>query len=301
MAMKNRAVIPAHVTARSPPRLKQRIVGRMPELPEVESVVRYLQERVESATIVGGDVLWKRTVATHSSASFLSLIQGLTIDKVFRRGKFIGIRSASTSPQFLFVHLRMSGTLDVVSREAPIATHDRVILTLNNGKSIRFNDTRKFGRMYLCTDPTVVVGKLGVEPLSSEFTPAVLSDLLQKRSTRIKPFLLDQTMIAGLGNIYVDEALWKARIHPLTPANRVSEKKIELLHRSITETLHEAISLLGTDFGDGVVDGGMYAPKVYGREDEPCARCASPIRKTTVGQRGTHYCPRCQVRSRVFT
>jgi formamidopyrimidine-DNA glycosylase len=265
----------------------------MPELPEVESTVRYLAERVVGKTITRADVLWPRTIATHSPKEFNSRLTGFKIADVFRRGKFIAVTDRERS-RFVFVHLRMSGSLDVVSESSPVSTHDRAILHLSNGKTIRFNDTRKFGRIYLADDPDLVVGKLGIEPLSNEFTPAVLSSILSQRSTRIKGLLLDQTAIAGLGNIYVDESLWKAAIHPATPAKRVSPKKCHALHQAIVETLSEAIELSGTDFGDHVVEGGMYSPVVYGRESEPCSRCGSIIRKITVNQRGTHFCPRCQ-------
>jgi formamidopyrimidine-DNA glycosylase len=268
----------------------------MPELPEVESTVMYLRERAEGSTILDAHISWPRTVATHNPASFRRKVTGFTIDKVFRRGKFIGIESKRSPDKFIFIHLRMSGSLDVVRADSPAAAHDRVILTLENGKSIRFNDTRKFGRLYLCNDESDVVGKLGVEPLDSSFSPELLYELLQRRSTRIKPLLLDQTVIAGLGNIYVDESLWKAQIHPLTLAKRISKERCVMLHRAITQTLREAVSLLGTDFGDGVVDGGMYSPVVYAREDTPCQRCGTTIKKTTVGQRGTHFCPSCQRR-----
>lgn len=266
----------------------------MPELPEVEATVRYLRERIVGETVVGSQIFWRRTIATHPPNAFQSAIAGVTIRDVTRRGKFIVIHGCESESLFLCVHLRMSGCLDVVAHTSPLSPHDRVVIELDNGKSIRFNDTRKFGRIYLCYDVTSVLGKLGVEPLEESFTPLLLHQLLQQRSTRIKPLLLDQTVIAGLGNIYVDEALWKSRIHPNTPAHRVSLAQSNTLHQSIVATLSEAISLSGTDFGDGVVEGGMYCPCVYGREDKPCNRCATKIKKITVAQRGTHLCPRCQ-------
>ena len=202
--------------------------------------------------------------------------------------------STKKADLYLFTHLRMSGSLDVLSEEIPLGTHDRVLLTLSNGKSIRFNDTRKFGRMYLMASREELDNELGVEPLSEEFTPSRLHSILQSRKIRIKPLLLNQTLIAGLGNIYVDESLWKARIHPLTPACEISKPKATALHAAIQETLQEAIRLAGTDFGDGVVQDGMYSPQVYGREDEPCKRCGNALVKTVVGQRGTHLCQVCQ-------
>jgi len=266
----------------------------MPELPEVESTVRYLRERAEGSTIVDAHVSWPRTIATHNPTSFKRNVTGFTIDRVFRRGKFIGIESRRSPNRFIFIHLRMSGSLDVVRSDSPVGAHDRAIFTLENGKSIRFNDTRKFGRVYLCDQESDVVGKLGIEPLDSSFSPELLYELIHRRATRIKPLLLNQTVIAGLGNIYADESLWKAKIHPRMLAKRISKERCVVLHAAITETLREAISLLGTDFGDGVVEGGMYSPVVYAREDTPCQRCKTAIKKTTVGQRGTHFCPCCQ-------
>jgi formamidopyrimidine-DNA glycosylase len=270
----------------------------MPELPEVESTVRYLRERVEGLTITGATIGWARTIHTHTPKRFVELVEGASIREVFRRGKFVGLQLSSRSPLFLFIHLRMSGSLDVVSAEAEPSPHDRVVLLLKGGKSIRFNDTRKFGRMYLCEDPAEVVGALGVEPLDESFSLEILREILRSRGGAIKPLLLNQNVIAGLGNIYVDEVLWKASIHPLTPADSVPPEKIARLHQAIKETLSEAISLAGTDFGDGVVYGGMYRPLVYGRDGDPCDRCQRDIEKIVVAQRGTHFCPACQKRTR---
>jgi len=266
----------------------------MPELPEVESTVRYLQERVVDRTIVSSAVYWARTVATHTPIAFSGSVAGVTIEAVIRRGKFIGLKLRGSSEQYLFVHLRMSGSLDVIAAQTEIATHDRVILELNNGKSIRFNDTRKFGRMYLCDSPEQVVGNLGVEPLSDDFSPELLYAITRGKKTCAKALLLDQRAIAGLGNIYVDESLWKAKIHPLTPVAKLTQSQCVALHAAITSTLEQAIALSGTDFGDGVVQDGMYSPLVYARDDEPCNRCGGSIRKSRVQQRGTHYCPQCQ-------
>lgn len=268
----------------------------MPELPEVESTVQYLKERIEGTSIRDVSVHWKRTIATPAVPTFMHALRNREIHSVFRRGKFIGIELKGTDHRYLFVHLRMSGSLDVIAADSPLATHDRVVITLSNGKSLRFNDTRKFGRMYLCQDPNRVVGALGVEPLSDDFSCSHLTDLLKSKSGGMKQLLLNQSVIAGLGNIYVDEVLWKSHIHPQTAACSVTPEQIGLLHAAIKQTLTEAISLAGTDFGDGVVYGGMYTPVVYGRDGEPCHRCGETIQKTVVGQRGTHLCPQCQRR-----
>lgn len=270
----------------------------MPELPEVQATVDYLRERVEGATITRAHISWPRTVLPNDPSTFLRDITGAKIDSLFRRGKYIGMRLDSGVPLFLFTHLRMSGSLDVIPTEFELDRHDRVCLELDSGKSIRFNDTRKFGRMTLCGNPDDVVGHLGLEPLDPSCTPEALHEALSRKSGRIKPVLLDQTVIAGLGNIYVDEVLWKIKVHPLTRASSLTEDLIVKLHKSIRETLLEAIEKLGCDFGDGVVDGGMYKPRVYGREEKRCSRCRDIIVRIVVGQRGTHICPTCQIKPR---
>jgi len=266
----------------------------MPELPEVETTVRYLKERVEGLTIQSATVLWERTIAFNQAKSFSASLAGSVIAEVFRRGKFVGMKILGDQEQFLYTHLRMSGSLDVIPSSFPIASHDRVVISLSNGKSIRFNDTRKFGRMYLTFSSAEFEQSIGVEPLGDDFTPVFFQHLLSKRKGAIKPTLLDQSIIAGLGNIYVDESLWNARIHPLTPAHTISPAKALKLHCAIRTILSEAVTLLGTDFGDGVVDGGMYRPQVYGRTHEPCIACGTKIRRLIVGQRSTHVCPKCQ-------
>jgi formamidopyrimidine-DNA glycosylase len=267
----------------------------MPELPEVEATVQYLQERLKGEEICDVKVLWSKTVATGTPEPFRDALVGQVIIRSFRRGKFIGLQIGKNQKLYLFTHLRMSGTLDVISAKNPAHTHDRVIVYFKSGKSLRFNDTRKFGRMYLYDSLDQISALLGIEPLSMAFTPDALSSILKAHSSRVKPLLLNQRLIAGLGNIYVDECLWKAGIHPASLSNRVSPAKAKTLHLAIQETLTEAISLLGTDFGDGVVDGGMYSPRVYGREGKDCHKCGSKIVKIVVGQRGTHLCRKCQV------
>lgn len=152
---------------------------------------------------------------------------------------------------------------------------------------------RKFGRVYLLDHPDEVTGRHGPEPLDKAFTLAKFRALIKDRSGAIKPLLLNQAFIAGVGNIYADEALWRAKIHPLRKTDSLKDAEIAALYRSIRQTLRQAIEAQGTDAGDGVIEGD-YQPRVYGREGKPCYRCHRPIHKTTVGQRGTHYCPTCQ-------
>lgn len=270
----------------------------MPELPEVESTVRYLSSRVLGHKICGVEVRWSRTVQSPGTEEFKKTLLGARILQVSRRGKYIRIelQSVARKTYFLFSHLRMTGSFDVVKAEAVGSAHDRVVFALNNGTEVRFSDTRKFGRFMLSSDPEACTKKLGPEPLDSAFTAAVLASALKSRKGRIKSVLLNQSVVAGLGNIYVDECLWRAKIHPLTPAHKISQPRIVDLHKSIRHVLEEAISNAGTDFGDGVVDYGMYQPKVYGRTKQTCHRCKAEIKRIIVGQRSTHYCPQCQKR-----
>jgi formamidopyrimidine-DNA glycosylase len=220
---------------------------------------------------------------------------------VGRRAKFLRLQ---LSDYELLIHLRMSGDL-VFKREAvEAAKHDRLILSLQpparahkTGQrySLAFNDTRKFGRVWLTAAPEEVTGRLGPEPLSDEFTSKWLAAALRGRHRQLKPLLLDQTFVAGLGNIYTDEALHRARLHPLSLSDSVSSRKAAQLHAAIQETLQEGILRNGASF-DWVYRGGDFQNyfRVYDREGEPCPVCGTPIRRLVVGQRGTHICPNCQ-------
>ena len=269
----------------------------MPELPEVESTARFLHERVAGDTIQSARVLWNRTIERPSKEKFCRVLTGALIEQVVRNGKYVVFQLRTSEGAWqLFAHMRMSGSFDVLNSEHALEKHDRVILALGNGRDVRFHDPRKFGRFILTDTPDIVRKKIGVEPLSAEFTPARLEEIVRRRAGAIKPLLLNQAIVAGLGNIYVDEALWGARIHPLRSANRLKLSEVELLHQTIQTVLNEAIEASGTDFGDGVVYGGGFAPRVYGREGEACVKCDTQIRRLVVGQRGTHICPNCQPR-----
>jgi formamidopyrimidine-DNA glycosylase len=178
--------------------------------------------------------------------------------------------------------------------------HDRLILALraddNTESYLAFNDTRKFGRVWLTDQPQNVLGKLGPEPLGNEFTPQWLYENLRKRKRQLKPLLLDQSFLAGVGNIYADESLHMAKLHPLGLSNAISQKKAAALHEAIQSVLKEGIRRNGASI-DWVYRGGEYQNyfRVYDREGEPCPVCGTKIQKLTVGQRGTHVCPKCQV------
>ncbi len=268
----------------------------MPELPEVETIARGLRPQLVGMTILEADVRWARTVAMPSVRRFKQQIRGQVIQDVGRRAKFLRIRLSDLE---LLIHLRMSGDLALKEERTRPEKHDRLILSLTAPKqaarSLVFNDTRKFGRVWLTADAEEVTGRLGPEPLEAEFTPEWLSEALRKRHRQLKPLLLDQTFLAGLGNIYTDEALHLAKLHPLTLSDSVSAKKAERLHAAIRQTLEEAIRRNGASF-DWVYRGGEFQNyfRVYDREGKPCPVCGRTIQRLVVGQRGTHICPHCQ-------
>lgn len=262
----------------------------MPELPEVETVVRRLRRPLIGRTITGVRILWPRTIARPSLEMFRRRLAGQRIRAIDRRGKYLVFRLRAG---YLLVHLKMSGRLELASREQPIDKHDRVIFDLSGGRQLRFNDMRKFGRMHWVDAVEGVTGRLGPEPLSRMFTPEAFRRRLAARSGRLKPLLLNQTFIAGVGNIYADEALWLARLHPLRRADSLSGAETRALRRAIRAVLKRGIQRNGASF-DGAYRGGAYEFRVYDREGRPCRRCRQPIRRIVVGQRGTHFCARCQ-------
>jgi formamidopyrimidine-DNA glycosylase len=271
----------------------------MPELPEVEIAVRRLRPPLVGRTITGVTFDWDRMIARPAPREFRRRLRGLTVVSLQRRAKYLVFaltdrRRSSTPTQFLLIHLKMSGRLNVVGRDQALSKHDHVIFDLDNGRQLRFNDIRKFGRVYLVVDPEEVTGAHGPEPLDAAFTLPKFRDLVKSRSGAIKPLLLNQAFIAGVGNIYADESLWLARLHPQRKADSLSAAEIAALYRSIRQVLRRAIRAQGTDAGDGIIAGGDYRPRVYDRTDQPCYRCHRPIHKILVGQRGTHFCPNCQ-------
>ncbi len=268
----------------------------MPELPEVESTVRYLQEKIVGSIIRDVQVLWHRTVATHSPAAFTTALVGRKFRSVSRRGKYIicELEGGTQKLNYLLMHLRMTGSIDVISGREPIDKHDRVIFFFKDGGELHYHDPRKFGKMYLVSELAFLETKLGPEPLDPLLNTEKFHALLKKRDTTLKTFLLDQSNIAGIGNIYADEALWFAGLHPRARTKKVTLLKAERLLTSIRKVLSEAIEKFGTDFGDGVVEMGGYAPSIYGRAGEGCLRCQGVIRRIVVQQRSTHLCVACQ-------
>jgi formamidopyrimidine-DNA glycosylase len=275
----------------------------MPELPEVETIVRQLRPRLVGHTILGASVLWPRTLAGISARAFTGGLRGARIREVRRRGKFfvIDLTRGGCPSGHLVGHLRMSGRLFLAPRDGELGkNHDRVRITLNDGNDLVFSDVRKFGRLWLTPRLDRVLGSLGPEPLAPQFTATWLADGLRARARQLKPLLLDQRFLAGLGNIYVDEALHAARLHPLTRCNRVGAAEAHRLHAAIRRVLTAAIRREGSSFDafyrtpEGQPGRYQHQFRVYGRAGRPCRSCRAAIVRLVVGQRGTHICPRCQ-------
>jgi formamidopyrimidine-DNA glycosylase len=265
----------------------------MPELPEVETITRKLRPELVGKSIVKADLLWSRTLATPTPVMFKKQVKGQEIKAVRRRAKYFVME---LSDYHLFVHLRMSGDLYIKEVDSKPEKHDRLILDLDQGKNkLVFNDTRKFGRVWLVRDPDEVVGGLGPEPLSEAFTAQSLYEGLQSRHRQLKPLLLDQSFLAGMGNIYTDEALHKARLHPLASSDSVNREQAGALWEAIREVLQEGIRRNGASI-DWVYRGGEFQNyfRVYDRKGQPCMVCGTSIERLVVGQRGTHVCPKCQ-------
>ncbi len=270
----------------------------MPELPEVETVARGLRDTLVGRTISAVTVRWPRTIARPGVGEFKDGIAGRRVVFVSRRGKYI---VAGLDRGYLLIHLMMSGRLLVVPKDDPLDKHTHTILDLDNGSQLRFRDVRKFGRVYLVDEVERVTGRLGPEPLDAGFTVDRFRQLLERRSGRLKPLLLNQEFVAGLGNIYADEALFAARLHPLRKADTLADDEQARLHRSIRAVLQDAIDARGTTLDDGgYVDArgraGAFQQQlaVYAREGEGCTRCGTPIERVVVGGRSTHFCPICQ-------
>ena len=266
----------------------------MPELPEVETIVRKLRPELVGKSILAADLLWAKTLATPALPEFKRRIVGQEIREIGRRAKYLFLQ---LSKDYLFVHLRMSGDLTTRKGKPSPHKHDRLMLFLSDETVVVFNDTRKFGRVWLVTEPDQVVAHLGPEPLSEAFTAPLFHQALQARHRQLKPLLLDQTFLAGLGNIYTDEALHKARIHPLASSDSLNRTQVQRLWKAIRAILNEGIRRNGSSI-DWVYRGGEFQNyfHVYDRKGQPCPRCGTAIQRIVVGQRGTYICPACQPR-----
>lgn len=270
----------------------------MPELPEVETVVRGLREpligrRVESVWFEQAKV-----IQTPSAEQFAARIQGQTFRAINRRAKYI---VCQMDHDILAVHLKMTGRLFVtpVNEPDPADRWVRLKLGLDNETVLNFSDARRFGRVYLAATLDEITPSLGPEPLEDDFTIKVLQERLAQHHRQIKALLLDQSFLAGVGNIYADEALHRAGIHPLRLSDEIKSAEIKRLHKTIREVLQKGIEYQGASINwyrqpDGTRGQSQDHFQVYDREGEPCFNCGQPIIKIRVAQRGTHYCPNCQ-------
>lgn len=264
----------------------------MPELPEVETVVRSLRPRLCGRRIVAFSSSWPRQVLP-SLAAVRRAAVGRTIERVERRGKYIVLALDDASA--LLWHLKMSGRFEWDSGCVPGSAHVRARLALSDGERLLFCDARKFGRISLVADAAAALAHLGPEPLDRGFTARRLGRLLAGRRRALKALLLDQGFVAGLGNIYSDETLHRARLHPLRRADALSTTEVRRLHRAMRAVLRQGIALCGTSL-DWVYPGGRMQTRlrVYGRGGQACARCGAAIQRIRVVQRSTHFCPGCQ-------
>jgi formamidopyrimidine-DNA glycosylase len=267
----------------------------MPELPEVETVVRKFRPGLVGRRFAGFESSWPRNTSP-SVRTVREAIVGRRVAALARRAKWIVFELEPRG--YLLVHLRMSGRLEWAADHG-LPAHTRAVWGLDDGRRLAFADARKFGRIVYSDALEEATASLGVEPLAREFTVARLGELLKGRSRRLKPLLLDQAVIAGLGNIYADEALFRAGLHPLVRCDRLRPPQVERLHAAIRAVLREAIRRNGTQIDWVYPEGRMQSYlRVYGRTGEPCVACRTPITALRVGQRGTHICPRCQRRPR---
>ncbi len=279
----------------------------MPELPEVETIVQRLRrgEPVERGlpefpppaghAITGVWLDWPG--AAYPCGEFIArCLPGCRIQSISRRGKYIVFElKRSGRRRYLLIHLKMSGRLDVLPEGTPRARHVHFVFTLDNGYELRFSDARKFGRVCLVDRAEEITGRLGMEPLDGTSTLRSFRRMMEQRSGALKPLLLDQTFIAGIGNIYADEALWRARLHPLRRADSLKREEAAALWRGLRAALKDGIRHEGAAI-DWVYPNGGYQDhfRVYGRKGEPCRRCGAAIQRIVVRQRGTHFCPICQ-------
>ena len=273
----------------------------MPEMPEVETVRRGLNAQVKGRKITKVEIRYTPLI-TGDVEQFVEFVTGATITNVDRRAKFLLIHLDNGFT--IISHLRMEGRYRISADPAAIDKHSHAIFTLDNGQKMIYNDVRKFGRMQLWKTADLAnnksIAKLGPEPLSKEFTFANLTPRIMRHRKDIKTVLLDQSVMSGLGNIYVDEVLWNVKVHPETPANHLSDVDIQNIIEASNVEMKKAIEAGGSTIRSYVDATGhtgnmQNSLKVYGKEGTPCPRCGTEIVKIKVGGRGTHFCPKCQV------
>jgi formamidopyrimidine-DNA glycosylase len=269
----------------------------MPELPEVETFVRALRRPLIGRTFVGLRNDWPRHISVPPPDELRDRITGCRIEFIDRRGKYL-VFSLSRD-ETLIIHLKMSGHLSVVPGDTPADPYAHTVFELDDGRELRFRDPRKFGRVYLVRDPAGVLGPLGPEPLAEEFTVDRLADRLAGRKRVLKPLLLDQTFIAGIGNIYADEALFYAGLRPTRISNSLTVAEVAALHAAIRKVLALGIDREGASISsyvkpDGQMGDMQNAVAVFRRSGQTCYQCGGPIERIVLGSRSTHFCPNCQ-------
>lgn len=269
----------------------------MPELPEVESVVRTLRDGRPSLTglrILSARIIWDGVISGCCADDFKALLKGSRIEGISRHGKylFFKLERERSALCYLIIHLRMTGRLLLVPKGDAPGRHTRMSLLLERDLEMRFEDPRKFGRAWLVRDVSDVTGRLGPDALAIEFEQ--FSARLAESRRKLKPLLLDQSVLAGIGNIYADEILFRAGLHPDSISGNLSGIEVRRLYDAVISVLKEAVAADGANI-DGVFKSGHFAVSVYGRQGRPCPRCGEPILKFRSGQRGTHACPQCQI------
>jgi formamidopyrimidine-DNA glycosylase len=272
----------------------------MPELPEVETVRRRLEPVLTGRRFERVEISDPRLVRPYEPDEVAAELQGERVASVERRGKYLILRFETD--RVLLIHLRMTGSLRHSSAGLDDDPHRRALVRLDDGSDVAYRDVRRFGT-WLLLEPgeldAYLAPRLGEEPLDAPFTAARLGQLLARRRAPVKAALLDQRTLAGMGNIYVDEALWRAKIHPLRPAESLEPNELRRLHRAVRTSLEHGLARQGSTLRDyKLPDGGsgsmQHEFKVYGRGGEPCDRCGTPIAKIRVAGRGTWFCPTCQ-------
>jgi len=271
----------------------------MPELPEVECIRLTLLPHILDRSVISVEVLWERTLSGISSAELRHKLVNARFTDAVRRGKFLGL--VLHTGGYLVFHLRMTGKLTVQPVIEERDKHLRMTILLDNDRELRFVDQRKFGKVSWADDEEewVRIADVGIEPLSADFTPEALSTICRGKRARLKAVLLDQRLIAGLGNIYCDESLFRARLHPQRPGGDPNENEIKRLPAAIQSALRKALQNGGTTLrdymdGDGRPGTNQNHLLVYGRAGEPCPRCGHVLERLKVAGRGTTFCPQCQ-------
>lgn len=273
----------------------------MPELPEVETIKRSLEKNIAGQTIDSVELYMPKIIRCPLPGEFIERLTGKKILRMGRRGKYLLMHLSGGST--LVVHLRMTGRLVYSPPEVPLDKHTHAVFGLSGGRQLRYTDIRQFGRICLAENGELKnlpgLKDLGVEPLEEQFTRDYLKKELKRRRTRIKSLLLDQTIIAGLGNIYADEALFRAKVHPEKIASALTPREIAKLYIAIVEVLRESIENRGTSFrdyvdGEGLSGSNQLSLRVYSREGHPCIDCGKPLARIKVGGRSSYFCPCCQ-------